>query len=94
MSEILKKRIASNEAKLKTLRTSATNASGGGATGNAEGGGGGGGVTGSNSASIGLYDAQIEKVTNNINSVSFISEFFVSDRCIFYDGMAVMRTII
>lgn len=72
LTETLKKRIASNEAKLKTLRTSATNAAGGGgggAAGNAEGGGGG--VTGSNSASIGLYDAQIEKVTNNINSVSY-----------------------
>ncbi|KAG0376091.1 sorting nexin [Mortierella sp. AD032] len=62
MSEMLKKRITSNEAKLKTLRTSAANASNG-ASGAADGG-----VTGSSSASIGLYDAQIEKVTNNINS--------------------------
>ncbi|KAF9123132.1 Sorting nexin mvp1 [Mortierella sp. 14UC] len=66
MSEMLKKRIASNEAKLKTLRASATNASGAGGAGAADGG-----VSGSSSASIGLYDAQIEKVTNNINSVSF-----------------------
>ncbi|KAF9912184.1 Sorting nexin mvp1 [Linnemannia zychae] len=61
MSEMLKKRIASNEAKLKTLRTSAANANG-------AGGAADGGVSGSDSASIGLYDAQIEKVTNNINS--------------------------
>ncbi|OAQ30072.1 hypothetical protein K457DRAFT_1831794 [Linnemannia elongata AG-77] len=71
MAEMLKKRIASNEAKLKTLRTSATNAAGGSGGGGAavgNGEGGGGGVTGSNSASIGLYDEKIEKITNNINS--------------------------
>ncbi|KAF9927978.1 Sorting nexin mvp1 [Linnemannia zychae] len=57
VSEMLKKRIASNEAKLKTLQNSATSAANGAD-----------GVSGSNSASAGVYDAQIEKITNNINS--------------------------
>ncbi|KAF8915303.1 Sorting nexin mvp1, partial [Dissophora ornata] len=54
VAEMLKKRIASNEAKLKTLRASA-------ATAAAAAGGG-------DRSSVGLYDSQIEKVTNNINS--------------------------
>lgn len=78
MSEMLKKRIASNEAKLKTLRTSATNAAvGGGAGAGAGSVEGPGGVSGSNSASIGLYDEKIEKITNNINSVSYPAIFFI-----------------
>ncbi|KAI7832445.1 hypothetical protein BC939DRAFT_435520 [Gamsiella multidivaricata] len=57
-AEMLKKRIASNEAKLKTLRNSAASAAG--ASGN--------GAAGGDSSSAGVYDAQIEKITNNINS--------------------------
>ncbi|KAF9365928.1 Sorting nexin mvp1 [Mortierella sp. NVP85] len=51
--EMLKKRITANEAKLKTLKTSAATAAA---------------ATTGDSSSVGLYDTQIEKVTNNINS--------------------------
>ncbi|KAF8969779.1 Sorting nexin mvp1 [Entomortierella lignicola] len=53
-AEMLKKRIASNEAKLNTLKTSAANAAAASSS------------PGSSGDSVGLYDAQIEKVANNI----------------------------
>jgi len=55
--EMLKKRISANEAKLKTLKTSAATAAA---------------ATTGDSSSVGLYDAQIEKFTNNINSVCMV----------------------
>ncbi|KAF9101153.1 Sorting nexin mvp1 [Mortierella sp. AM989] len=56
VAETLKKRITSNEAKLKTLKTSAATATAASS------------ASRSREDSVGLYDAQIEKVTNNINS--------------------------
>ncbi|KAF9189283.1 Sorting nexin mvp1 [Haplosporangium sp. Z 767] len=61
VAEMLKKRIASNEAKLKTLRTSAANAvaaAASSANGNPT----------DSSSSTSIYDSQIEKAINNINS--------------------------
>ncbi|KAF9996555.1 Sorting nexin mvp1 [Entomortierella chlamydospora] len=58
VAEMLKKRIASNEAKLNTLKTSAANAAAAAASNSGSG----------SRDSIGLYDAQIEKVKNNIES--------------------------
>ncbi|KAI8598197.1 hypothetical protein EDD21DRAFT_194542 [Dissophora ornata] len=56
--ESLQKRVVANEAKLKTAQASAAAAA---AAARAEGGGDG-------SGDYGAYDAQIEKLTNNINS--------------------------
>ncbi|KAF9988229.1 sorting nexin, partial [Modicella reniformis] len=53
IAEMMKKRIVSNEAKLKALKTSAETAAN---------------AATADSSSAGLYDAQIEKVTNNITS--------------------------
>ncbi|KAF9911933.1 Sorting nexin mvp1 [Lobosporangium transversale] len=61
LSEVLRKRIASNENKLKSLKNSAETAAA--ATPNS-----GSGSPSAVGDSVGLYDAQIERVTNNINS--------------------------
>ncbi|KAF9412599.1 sorting nexin [Podila epigama] len=74
VAEMLKRRIKSNEAKLKTLRASAAAAAeriGAGAGAGAESGGAGGAeaaATDYSSSAPGTYDAQIEKVINYINS--------------------------
>ncbi|KAI1311061.1 Sorting nexin mvp1 [Mortierella claussenii] len=65
VAEMLKKRIATNETRLKALETSAANAiQAAQATASAAGGGGAAAV----GDAAGVYDAQIEKVTNNINT--------------------------
>ncbi|KAG0199650.1 Sorting nexin mvp1 [Mortierella sp. GBA30] len=57
VAEMLKKRIASNETKLKALRTSAATAAAAAAN-----------STSGDSSGAGIYDVQIEKTINNINS--------------------------
>ncbi len=64
VAEMLKKRIANNETKLKALRASASTAAAA-ATNSAS----------SDGTAAGIYDAQIEKVVNNIQSVSASLDF-------------------
>ncbi|KAG9327731.1 hypothetical protein KVV02_000177 [Mortierella alpina] len=59
VAEMLKKRIANNETKLKALRASAATAAAAAASANSASG---------DSTAAGIYDAQIEKVVNNIHS--------------------------
>ena len=67
VAEMLKKRIANNETKLKALRASASTAATAAAANSASG----------DSGAAGIYDAQIEKVVNNIHSVSLIVGLFL-----------------
>ena len=59
ITEVLKRRVTANEAKLKTLRASAVTAATAATSNNAD-----------PAAAAGLYDAQIEKVLHNIHSVN------------------------